>query len=78
MSRQIHVENMHEKGMDTKQIAEALGITRHDVNRCLSDMRRKRSGESALIVAERVEDYALYNHRKAVTGARKALEAMGA
>lgn len=86
MSKQAKVKNMHENGMDTKQIAEALGITRHDVNRCLSEMRRQRGKgrmgrkEYSLStnVSERAGDYAAYNHRKSVLGARKALEAINA
>lgn len=77
MTKQQSVEQMHLAGMGTKEIAERLGITRHDVSRCISDYRR-RLGQTQTIVAERVDDYAQYNHRKAVRGARQALEAFGA
>jgi uncharacterized protein YjcR len=81
MTKQQSVEQMHLAGMGTKEIAERLGITRHDVSRCISDYRRKNGsnvGQSGFVVAERVDDYAQYNHRKAVRGARQALEAFGA
>lgn len=76
-TKQQAVERLFRDGCDRAEIALRIGISRRDVTRCLSDMRRKAGEAHGFIVSERDIDYAAYNHRKAVTGARRALEAMG-
>lgn len=78
---------LYEQGHAPSLIAHEIGASRNSVTRAIHDYRvktgrmipatQKMPQQPALLPEPRYEDWRMRNYRKAVSGARMALEAMG-